>query len=69
MSGHTSRYMGILQARRTRLEDSVKQFGLFRECDDVESWITEKVYITHIHMSSCIPIATMWSTVVSVTDC
>ena len=39
----------VLQARHTRLEDSVKQFGLFRECDDVESWITEKVYITQVH--------------------
>ena len=36
-------YMSTLQARRKRLEGSVKQFGLFRECDDVESWITEKV--------------------------
>ena len=34
---------GLLQSRQKRLEDSVKQFALFRECDDVESWITEKV--------------------------
>ena len=33
----------ILQLRRTKLDDTIRQFGLFRECDEVESWIKEKV--------------------------
>ena len=32
-----------IQTRRRRLEDSVRQFALFRECDDVKGWIKEKV--------------------------
>ena len=32
-----------LQVRRTKLDDTIRQFGLFRECDEVESWIKEKV--------------------------
>ena len=39
----------IVQARHKRLGDSVKQFGLFRECDDVESWISEKVCSTNLN--------------------
>ena len=35
-----------VKARRRRLTESVQQFGLFRECDDVESWIKEKVRIS-----------------------
>ena len=32
-----------LQVRRAKLLDSIRLFSLFRECDEVESWIKERV--------------------------
>ncbi len=32
-----------VQARRSQLQDSIRQFSLFRECDEVEAWIKERV--------------------------
>ena len=39
------RYSKLLQRaaeRRKRLEDSIRQFRMFRDCDELESWIKEK---------------------------
>ena len=39
------RYGKLLQRaaeRRKRLEDSIRQFRMFRDCDELESWIKEK---------------------------
>lgn len=38
-------YEGLLRAaeeRRKCLEDSIKLFGLSRECEEVEAWVREK---------------------------
>jgi len=40
---HTAYHSPPLQARRRKLGDSIRQFALFRECDEVESWINERV--------------------------
>ena len=31
--------------RRKYLEDALRLFELFRDCDEVESWITDKVIV------------------------
>ena len=39
------RYAKLLQRaaeRRKRLEDAIRQFRMFRDCDELESWIKEK---------------------------
>ena len=39
------RYARLLQRaaeRRKRLEDAIRQFRMFRDCDELESWIKEK---------------------------
>ena len=33
----------IIQMRRSKLQESIRLFALLRECDEVESWIREKV--------------------------
>ena len=42
-SGCVYKFCNLPQARHQELNGSIRQFGLFRECDDVESWIKEKV--------------------------
>ena len=37
-------------SRRGILEDTVRLFGLFRECDEVERWIREKVGVAYLHI-------------------
>ena len=32
----------MLQHRHTLLEDSIRLFGFYRECDDFEKWIKDK---------------------------
>jgi spectrin beta len=32
----------VLQQRHALLEDSIRLFGFYRECDDFEKWIKDK---------------------------
>lgn len=37
--------MILIQARRIALEDAMRLFKFFRECDEFETWMKEKVII------------------------
>jgi spectrin beta len=39
---HYAKLSMLVAERRKRLEDAIRQFKLFRDCDDLESWIKEK---------------------------
>ena len=39
---HYSKLLTLVAERRKRLEDAIRQFKLFRDCGELESWIKEK---------------------------
>jgi len=49
LPSHHLLYSPPLQARHRKLGDSIRQFALFRECDEVESWINERVCSQAFH--------------------
>lgn len=46
-------FLVFVQARRSQLQDSIRQFSLFRECDEVEAWIKERVSAGKVPGSVC----------------
>lgn len=36
------KYFFVFQRRHALLEDSIRLFGFYRECDDFEKWIKDK---------------------------